>query len=434
MPKRKKNKNRKKNIGEQILIARQNKDKLALQGSKLEEKTNSDIFFIDKKPELITFAKKKQIFKSKIPSVKKKIEPNPNVEPIIRRDNEQILTRKKRNSLNTLLQNEIKSKQIQKNFEKNQQKKYNQSSKQSSKQSILLTGFGNHNYQLKDIWGTSKNSKRKVSKTKKNYQKIRVEYFKNHKIGSKEAIKNSISYNPAYELHQNSLSSALVKLNKQHLKEEDRKEKLKLDDLRSKSAPQLQVAIEVDSKINKNLNNPINEENDYTNKTIEDPRILALRKKGKLVDSKNFSIKMTKQERNKLERKKQNRISLLKEMTEKRRMAKIDKIPEILDELKQRKIISKLKRLLKNKKKVIGRYRLKSLGGIRIPSIDLTEKITLTSELPGSLRNIKPKTNLLKDNLSTFYKRSLIEPKRPNGIRPGKAKKITYTKKSILEY
>jgi len=166
--------------------------------------------------------------------------------------------------------------------------------------------------------------------------------------------------------------------------------------------------------------------------------IFKQKRHGRLVDirnifsSKNFSSKLTRAQRNKLERLKLLKRELRHQKTEDRRMRDIERIPQLLGNMEKKDKKSEAKQEYnKEKEKQRDLTQPKKLSKYRFE--DLPKLPLLTEELPGRLRLLpKPKTNLFTERFLSFQKRNIIETRVPIRYRYQKVMKV-YTRGSMRD-
>eukprot|EP01132_Coremiostelium_polycephalum_P007897 gene7897-9716_t len=355
-------------------------------GKPVEEKSDDQLFVIDKKGDSKISAGKK------ISKVERILAPNPNVEAL----SKDIKTEENENKLFTKFIDQ-KARKItkQKQLTKEERKKRTQPTLQQQNQQMKR--------KLDDLWGgpsntsvvASKNKKSKSNNKSVNYDKefvdehITEQTFKkvNHpaivtKVKSVTVPEPGMSYNPDYEQHQDTLGVAVAK------------EIRALDYIK-----QVEKDLNPDQKYLNFESDEEEEENEEEEKEEEAEE--------KVVEKKQ-NERITKKEKNKrMRRAEQLRQEGL--VRAKKRLSKqIDNAESTLEKIKQ------IEQVQSDKKKLIDEQRKEKEGqpvkiGKYLPFEEETP-VLMTEQLPKSLKDLSnPQFNPLRDRYLNLQKRNIVE-------------------------
>ncbi|KAL4237771.1 Glioma tumor suppressor candidate region protein 2 [Mactra antiquata] len=231
-----------------------------------------------------------------------------------------------------------------------------------------------------------------------------------------------MSYNPDYEEYQDLYYKAYEK-ELQKVKEEEKIERaLDLKFPTSNNAPtehsRLQEMSEglFHDKTADNSDDDSDIDDDVDNLSVNPPVIRDNKKdERKRKKEKQLKQKAKLAEKQKLQRMKDNSIYRLK---------------SIKAEIRESDRIKEAKAKKKAEERAAELYQTKRLGHRKFEEPDLPLK--LSDELVGSLRELKPEGNLIKDRFQSYMKRNILEPVGSiNGKKLGrKYKRKVYVKKS----
>lgn len=236
------------------------------------------------------------------------------------------------------------------------------------------------------------------------------------------AVEPGLSYNPAFEDHQDVLGIALAEVTEVLDKDQALDERIREARENMRGVP---AAMEV--RLGEDESDDDDEAmEDEEDEELDDEQVKELVRKRHL--ERKFSTKITQTQRNKMKRVKLLHMQKMRSLARKRRAALLDKLPDLVEDAEQQvaeleerqKLRRELREERKSKIQRLGKYKYEK------KAVDFL----YTDELPENLRTLKPTGSVMDDIYHDLLQRNMVEPRKKVRLRPKRRVKVVEKRSS----